>query len=62
MTERAAYIYRKALERNLVRGRSITAILAASLYAARRDREVPRTLKDVAAASNVKKKDIAKVV
>jgi len=60
VTERAAYIYRKALERNLVRGRSITAILAASLYAACRDREVPRTLKDVAAASNVKKKDIAR--
>jgi transcription initiation factor TFIIB len=60
VTERAAYIYRKALERNLVRGRSITAILAASLYAACRDREVPRTLKDVVAASNVKKKDIAR--
>jgi transcription initiation factor TFIIB len=60
VTERAAYIYRKALERNLVRGRSITAILAASLYAACRDREVPRTLKDVAAASNVKKKDLAR--
>jgi transcription initiation factor TFIIB len=60
VTERAAYIYRKALDRSLVRGRSITLILAASLYAACRDREVPRTLKDVAAASNVKKKDIAR--
>jgi transcription initiation factor TFIIB len=60
VTERAAYIYRKALERGLVRGRSITAIIAASLYAACRDREVPRTLKDVAAASNVKKKDVAR--
>jgi transcription initiation factor TFIIB len=60
VTERAAYFYRKALERNLVRGRSITAIIAASLYAACRDCEVPRTLKDVAAASNVKKKDLAR--
>jgi transcription initiation factor TFIIB len=60
VTERAAYIYRKALEMSLVRGRSITMILAASLYAACRDREVPRTLKDLAAASNVKKKDIAR--
>ena len=60
VTEKAAYIYRKALERSLVRGRSITMILAASLYAACRDRDVPRTLKDVAAASNVKKKDIAR--
>jgi transcription initiation factor TFIIB len=60
VTERAAYIYRKALERNLVRGRSITAILAASLYAACRDREVPRTLKDVAAVGFIKKKDLAR--
>ncbi len=60
VTEKAAYIYRKALERNLVRGRSITAIMAASLYAACRDREIPRTLKDLAAVSNVKKKDIAR--
>jgi transcription initiation factor TFIIB len=60
VTERAAYFYRKALERNLVRGRSITAMMAASLYAACRDGEIPRTLKDVAAVSNVKKKDLAR--
>ncbi len=60
VTEKAAYIYRKALERNLVRGRSITAIIAASLYAACRDGEIPRTLKDLASVSNVKKKDIAR--
>jgi transcription initiation factor TFIIB len=60
VTDKAAYIYRKALERNLVRGRSITAIIAASLYAACRDRQVPRTLKDVAKVSNIKKKDIAR--
>jgi transcription initiation factor TFIIB len=60
VVEKAAYIYRKALERGLVRGRSISAIIAASLYAACRDRETPRTLKDVAVVSNVKKKDIAR--
>ncbi len=59
VTEKAAYIYRKALERNLVRGRSIIAIIAASLYAACRDGEIPRTLKDLTSVSNVKKKDIA---
>ena len=32
--ERAAVIYRKALEQGLVRGRSIAAIAAAALYAA----------------------------
>ena len=60
VTEKAAYFYRKALERGLVRGRSITSIIAASFYAACRDMEVPRTLKDVAAVSNIKKKDLAR--
>jgi len=58
--EKAAYIYRKALERGLVRGRSISALIAASLYAACRDTETPRTLKDVSGVSNVKKKDVAR--
>jgi len=58
--EKAAYIYRKALEKKLVRGRSISAMIAASLYAACRDTETPRTLKDVADAANVKRKDISR--
>jgi transcription initiation factor TFIIB len=58
--ERAAYIYRKALERGLLRGRSITGITAASLYAALRDTETPRTLKDVASANNLNKKSVAR--
>ena len=60
VTEKAAYFYRKALERSLVRGRSIASIIAASLYAACRDGQIPRTLKDVVAVSNVKKKDLAR--
>ncbi len=60
VVERAAYTYRKALEKGLVRGRSISALIAASVYAACRVTETPRTLKDVAAASSVKKKDIAR--
>ena len=58
--EKAAYIYRKALEKGLVRGRSISALIAAALYAACRDTETPRTLKDVADAGNIKKKDISR--
>jgi len=58
--EKAAYIYRKALDKKLVRGRSISAMIAASLYVACRDTEIPRTLKDVAEAANVKRKDIAR--
>ena len=58
--EKAAYIYRKALEKGLVRGRSISALIASALYAACRDTETPRTLKDIAKASNIKRKDIAR--
>ena len=35
--EKAAYIYRKAVDKQLVRGRSISAMISASLYAACRD-------------------------
>jgi transcription initiation factor TFIIB len=59
VTEKAAYIYRKALEKNLVRGRSILTMMAASLYVACRDAETPRTIKDVADVANIKKRDLA---
>ncbi len=58
--EKAAIIYRKALERGLVRGRSISAIAAASLYAACRLTRTPRTLREVAAQSPMDKKEIAR--
>jgi transcription initiation factor TFIIB len=58
--EKAAYIYRKALDKGLVKGRSISALIASALYAACRDTETPRTLKDVSDAGNIKKKDIAR--
>jgi transcription initiation factor TFIIB len=60
VVEKAAYIYRKALEKGLVRGRSISALIASALYAACRDTETPRTLKDIAHSSNIKRKDIAR--
>src|SRR5487761_1828153 len=40
VVEKAAYIYRKAVEKKLVRGRSISEMIAASLYAALRDAEI----------------------
>jgi transcription initiation factor TFIIB len=58
--ENAALIYRKALEKGLVRGRSIAGIAAASLYAACRDSETPRTLREIAQVSLVGKKDVAR--
>jgi transcription initiation factor TFIIB len=58
--ERAAVIYRKALEQGLVRGRSISAIAAASLYAACRITQTPRTLREITRVSTIDKKDIAR--
>ena len=58
--EKAAVIYRKALDKALVRGRSINAIAAAALYAACRKSGSPRTLREIAEASLVDKKDVAR--
>jgi len=58
--ERAAVIYRKALDQGLVRGRSIAAIAAASLYAACRLTGTPRNLKEISEASLVGRKDVAR--
>src|SRR6266540_6394937 len=58
--ERTAYIYRKARQRGLVRGRTIDAILNAAIYIACRDLGVPKTLKEVAAASSIKLKTLSR--
>jgi len=58
--EKTAYIYRKAVEKNLIRGRSIPSLLGAALYAACREAETPRTLRDIEIVSNVKRKELAK--
>jgi transcription initiation factor TFIIB len=58
--EKAALIYRKALDKGLVRGRSISGIAAASLYAACRKSGLPRSLREIAEASLVDKKDVAR--
>jgi transcription initiation factor TFIIB len=60
LKEKAALIYRKALEKGLVRGRSINAITSAALYAACRESGTPRTLRDIADASLVDRKDLAR--
>jgi transcription initiation factor TFIIB len=58
--EKAAYIYRKAQQRGLVRGRTISGVLAAAIYISCREMGISRTLKDIASYSNVKFKEVAK--
>jgi transcription initiation factor TFIIB len=56
----AAIIYRKTLNEGLVRGRSIGGMVAGALYAAVRFAKLPRTLKEVAQASQRTQKEIAR--
>lgn len=58
--EKSAYIYRKAMEKKLVRGRSIQGLVAACLYASCRNTETPRTLDDIAKGINIRRKDVAR--
>ena len=60
VVEKAAYIYRRAQEKKLIRGRTIGSVLAASIYVASRQMGVLRTLDDVSAASNIKPKDVGR--
>ena len=60
LREAAAKIYREAVEKHLIRGRSIEGIAAASLYAACRRFQIPRTLNEIAEIARVDKKEIGR--
>jgi transcription initiation factor TFIIB len=60
IVEKTAYIYRKACERQLPRGKTIAGVLTAAMYLACRDMGIPRTLKEISTISNIKRKDIAR--
>lgn len=58
--ETAAVIYRQAIDKHLVRGRSIEGVSSAALYAGCRKCQIPRTLDEIAGASRVDKKEISR--
>lgn len=58
--ESSMEIYREAWENDLIHGRSIEKILAASMYMACRKHNVPRTLDEIEDATKVGRKDIIK--
>ena len=58
--EKTAYIYRKVQERGLVRGRTISSVLAAAAYIACREMGMSRTLDDIADLNNIKHKELAR--
>ena len=58
--EESARIYTLAVQRGLVRGRSMESVVAGALYAACRRHEVPRTLDELGEASGIDKKEIGR--
>ncbi len=58
--EEAATLYRKAVEKGLIRGRLIEAVVAAIIYAVCRIHNIPKTLDEIAEASGLPKKDIGR--
>src|SRR2546421_4401883 len=53
-------VYRKPVNKNLIRGRSLEGVVAAALYAACRQCNVPRTLDEIANSSRVGRKEIGR--
>lgn len=59
IVEKAAYIYRKAQEKDLIRGRTISSVLAAAIYMACREMGTPRSIRDMTEITSVKPKAIS---
>src|SRR5574341_244251 len=60
--EKAAYIYRKALAKGMIRGRSGEVVTVASIYIALRESQSPRSLRELSKASNIRLNKIARIV
>lgn len=53
--EKSAYYYRKILDQNLIKGRSIRGFVVACVYVSCREMNVPRTIEEIAEISNTDK-------
>jgi transcription initiation factor TFIIB len=60
VTDTSSIIYRQALNRGLIRGRTIKSIVVASIYIACRQCGIIRTLQDIANTANITKKEAAR--
>ena len=60
VVESAAYIYRKIVSEKLTRGRTMASLVSASLYAACRENNLPRTLDDIANAGNIERRILSR--
>ena len=60
MIEKSAYIFRKACEGRLLRGRTVDGMLMYCLIVCR-EMGNPRTMNDIATALAIKRKDVSKL-
>jgi len=58
--DESSRVYNFVLQRGLVRGRSMESVIAACIYAACRSYNIPRTLDEIANASDVERKEIGR--
>lgn len=61
VVEETAYLFRKIAAKKILAGRSTSAMLCATIYMTCRLTETPRTLKDIANAGNLKKKNLQRI-
>lgn len=59
--EAASMLYRKAMKKRLISGRSVESITSALLYISCRQYNVPRTLEEITKVSKVGQKEISRV-
>jgi transcription initiation factor TFIIB len=55
IVEKSAYYYRKILDQNLIKGRSIKGFVVACVYVSCREMNVPRTIEEIAEISDADK-------
>jgi len=60
LREASALLYRKCVEKGLIRGRQIETVVAAVIYAECRRAGIPRTLDEIAKESEIPKKEIGR--
>ena len=60
IVEKAAYVYRKAEEKQMIRGRCVSSVLAAAVYMACREMGAPKSLRELTDTTEVKAKALTR--
>ncbi|MCK4781381.1 transcription initiation factor IIB [Candidatus Parcubacteria bacterium] len=58
--EECAQLYRKCVNKKIIKGRSIESVIAATIYLISRNHKMPKTLEELENVAGVKKRDIGK--